>query len=205
MVQNEGLDRRTVLKRLGATAAAGVAVSGTATASDGKTWRAKSLDDVDVDRLFATEGAELLELLTADDVLEDGVRELSTTAVDPRTDSSHEGASAYVIESSEASKTIVTTDTHVNGGRLEATVELETGNAYATLTTDDGRRVRYTDIGDEPKRTDLGTDSEPCCKCCVCPTGTAVPCTGDFGPAVLEECYGPADFGCPFAYGDCVC
>lgn len=213
MGKNDSPDRRTVLKQFGA-AATGVAVSGIATG----TAAARGGDDSGVEMeprpvaetvQAVSTGAGTVESVVeayADDVLElmadDGLIRtadaglLATEPVDPTTDGTVEGASAYAVGEDET-RQIVTVDTQVDGGRIEMSVEAERGQVVAEFYDDDGGRVVYGDLGAGAQKDERDAVNKFCCKCCVC---TSILCAdGSRG----EMCYGPERFGCPSAPGDC--
>lgn len=169
--------RRSVLKAAGATAAVslgGVAASGSAA---GRDIEPVAADRAAIEAVLDYRAGDLLEALAADGVIESAdVSALDTRPASFGTVLSDRRGAAVVRD---AGVHRIQSTRRVDGGTLAVAVELETGEAYAFLRTDDGgHRVWNVDagrFGDDVSTQDCscscsritcdGTRSE-ICTCC---------------------------------------
>lgn len=197
--EDDGTNRRTVLKQLGAAAVTGTALTGTAAADSG------DLTSDAVARRYEETGADLLASLSDAGVIETAsAAALSTEPVAPGTVAAgRPGATTLSLDGPVGSRTVVMSVTTVERGTLRVFVEPARDLAYAYLEVEGtDRTVAYSADGSTTTvdESDVGADYCGGCNC------TPIAC-GVGSSKTLEVCnyYNPIQHSCWVYSTDCIC
>lgn len=193
------VDRRAVLKRLGAAGAAGTALgaaSGSGAAEGSTTGRVRRLplDRIDVEAVFRELAGELLVELSDAGLIEAP----SVAALETDIEASHfgrrdRGTFGLYFSGGVRDGSLITTTARTDEGRVTLSVEPEHELAYALYEPADEDATLLYAPGHGPERVDVGRSSA--CPSCTCYPD--FPCNNDYGGPRLKVCWNRSTGGLP--------
>lgn len=175
--KDDGMNRRSVLKKMATTAAVGAAGLG-ATTTRVAARQSVAVDQMQAESLLASHGGELLSMLSEEGLVA-GIEDLPTAqSIDNGgVANGVEGTTMLVHPERPTELNVVRS---VDGGTLTVTIEPDSGRSYAIL--EDGARSLLYDPAEGVSALDLST--EDCCYTnCSC---TSTCCTDLI--SAIEEC-----------------
>ncbi|WP_247731024.1 hypothetical protein [Halovivax limisalsi] len=195
---NTAIDRRSVLKRLGATGTAATAL-GAASASSAAapatrgSVRPLPVERLDVERIYeAVAGQLLTELFDAGLIDAASASALDTDVAAVRGGRAGRGTFGLYIDDAVGERSLLATKTPTDGGVLTLYVQPERDLSYATLEPEEGDDTLLYAPGQAPERVSAGTSSS--CPGCTCYPN--FPCN-DRGGGRMEVCWVESTGGLP--------
>lgn len=195
MSDENTIDRRKVLKGIGAACTTGAALgatSGSAAAEGrgGSTMRYRSVEKADVEETFESEVGDLLDHLADEGLIgSPSTDDIATRSIHTGDD---EGVFGMYLDDEVGSRTVLTSVNRLDSGVLQVTVEPERDLTYAIFEPAGSDEEILYAPGESPSTLqDPGAEST--CPSCECYYGRPCP----YGGGYAATCYKESDSGYP--------